>query len=218
MIRNTKLSFVGAVLTSLAMASTASATVTKVIDFNNQYALSQLPYENITFATSPWYKVNLNSVGAPVVFTVQDNSGVGHYHVAYENPCMTCITSAGRFGLDLKCTGQSSTPACAAVDTTYYGRNVLPHTGPSSILWSAIATQAFTGYQYTRAFTVNSVYLENNTPVIFCGNNTTYGVLCGSVTGPGTVNLSGFGNVTWMEIHGAPNTAPYQFDNVVVTF
>jgi hypothetical protein len=218
MIRNTKMSFVAAVLSSLAMVSTASATVTRTIDFNDQYALSQLPYENVTFATSPWYKMT-SGTSAEVVFTVQDNSGVGHYHVAYENQCMNCLTSAGRFGLNLQCTGQSSSPYCLGVDTTYYGRNVLPHTGPSSILWSAQARNPFAGYWYTRAFTPGTLYLENNQSVQFCGNSTSYGVFCtGYVAGPGVVNLQGFGNVTWLEIHGAPNSAPYQFDNAVVTF
>lgn len=218
MFHNKKFSLVAGVVVSLAMASTAGATVTKTIDFNNQYALGQLPYENSTFATSPWYQVNLNSGAAPVVFTVQDNSNVGHYHVSYENACMSCITSSGRFGLDLKCTGQSSTPMCAEVDTTLQPRFIMPHTGPSSILWSALATNHFTGATTTRAFTVNSVYLKNNQPVIFCANTTTYGMGCtGIITGPGTVNFS-VGQVTWMEVHGTTSAAPYQVDNIVVTF
>src|SRR4051812_47301490 len=141
MTRPIQVSFLLASVMLAGSEANALAT-TYNLDFNNHDSLAALPYAPITFVFQPWYQVNGGSAAAPMIFTVQDNSGAGHFHLGFEDACINCVTTfngSSSFGYNRNCIAHPgpSVPACIPIDTNYAGRTASGHDGYGSVLISA---------------------------------------------------------------------------------
>lgn len=111
--------FAGALVT-LAQEGSAQA-VTCAQSFND-YAALNAANESLTFLMAPWYN---QKCGASYTMTTAESSRgriSNHYHLLYENQCVTCFTSAGEYGLDRACAGTGT--GCQTIDNAAYSRFV----------------------------------------------------------------------------------------------